>query len=156
MPGIPEIRRLTAISELKPKTEKSWIEFRRLLGSAVHYEGLMQSLDLLARTHSTRQLEARRERSHAQQPDGNLSATRQHPIQRYDDPSFVIRRPNPGRLGRRLLGRRHGGKLEERHPRMLDGPAVLASSVAGRRHRLLRIARLRPPAYLGANGITWR
>jgi hypothetical protein len=35
MPGIPEIRRLTAISELKPKAKKPGIEFRRLLESVV-------------------------------------------------------------------------------------------------------------------------
>jgi hypothetical protein len=35
MPGIPEIRRLSTISELKPKAKKPWIEFRRLLAPVV-------------------------------------------------------------------------------------------------------------------------
>jgi hypothetical protein len=35
VPGIPEIRRLTAISEFKPEAKKPGIEFRRLLASVV-------------------------------------------------------------------------------------------------------------------------
>jgi hypothetical protein len=80
----------------------------------------VERFDPLARSHSTRQLEARREHSRAQQHDGNLPATRQQPIQRNDDPGFVIQRRNPSWLGRRLVSLRHAGKLEERHALMLD------------------------------------
>jgi hypothetical protein len=80
----------------------------------------VESFDLLARSHSTRQLEARREHSRAQQHDCNLPATRQQPIQRHDDPGFVIQRGNPSWLGRRLVRLRHAWKLKERHPLMLD------------------------------------